>query len=101
MPFTLLLDGEPCEIEILARKPRLVLAVNGRIYTVEPTASDGMVRIDGETVAFARAEIGDTQFLRMAGRTQALYQHAIAKSARALPPRLNLTFRWINAPGQG
>lgn len=33
--------------------------------------------------------------LRMAGRTQALYQHAIAKSARALPPRLNLTFRWI------
>lgn len=34
--------------------------------------------------------------LLMAGRTQALYQHAIAKSARALPPRLNLTFRWIH-----
>ena len=33
--------------------------------------------------------------LVMAGRTQTLYQHAIAKSARALPPRLNLTFRWI------
>ena len=69
MPLTLLLDGEPCEIEILARKPRLVLAVNGRAYTVEPMAGDGMVRIDGETVAFARAESGDTQFLRMAGRT--------------------------------
>ncbi len=34
--------------------------------------------------------------LLMAGRTQALYQHAIPKSARALPPRLNLTFRWIH-----
>lgn len=34
--------------------------------------------------------------LLMAGRTQALYQHAVPKSARALPPRLNLTFRWIH-----
>ncbi|MCA3599626.1 MAG: hypothetical protein IOC58_01750 [Methylobacterium sp.] len=69
MPFKLLLDGEPCEIEILARQPRLLLAVNGRTYAVEPRAGDGMVRIDGETVAFARAEIGETQFLRIAGRT--------------------------------
>ncbi|MCZ8260862.1 MAG: hypothetical protein O9333_12110 [Beijerinckiaceae bacterium] len=69
MPFTILLDGEPCEIEILARKPRLLLAVNGRSYAVENKPDDGTMWIDGETVAFARKQIGDTQFLRIAGRT--------------------------------
>ena len=35
--------------------------------------------------------------LRMAGATQARYQHALPKSTRALGPRLNLTFRLIRA----
>jgi alkylated DNA repair dioxygenase AlkB len=35
--------------------------------------------------------------LRMAGATQAHYQHALPKSTRALGPRLNLTFRLIRA----
>lgn len=39
--------------------------------------------------------------LVMAGQTQRLYQHCLPKSARPLAERLNLTFRWINAPGQG
>lgn len=38
--------------------------------------------------------------LLMAGQTQALYQHAVPKSRRALRPRLNLTFRRI-APCDG
>ena len=33
--------------------------------------------------------------LLMAGQTQARYQHALPKSAKPLPPRLNLTFRWV------
>jgi alkylated DNA repair dioxygenase AlkB len=33
--------------------------------------------------------------LLMAGRTQALYQHALPKTQRALGPRINLTFRRI------
>lgn len=37
--------------------------------------------------------------LLMAGHTQALYQHALPKSRRALPPRLNLTFRRIAPRG--
>ncbi len=39
--------------------------------------------------------------LVMGGQTQRLYQHGLPKSARPLAERLNLTFRWINAPGQG
>lgn len=39
--------------------------------------------------------------LVMGGQTQRLYQHCLPKSARPLAERLNLTFRWINAPGQG
>ena len=73
MPFTLLLDGEPSEIEILARRPRLVLRVNGRVYTVEAREAGGpgtgTLRIDGEAVSHARAQIGETQFLRLHGRT--------------------------------
>jgi len=57
MPFTLLLDGEPCEIEILARQPRLLLAVNGRTYLVEPKAGDGVVRIDGPMWRSWRARV--------------------------------------------
>jgi len=39
--------------------------------------------------------------LMMGGQTQRHYQHSLPKSARPLAERLNLTFRWINAPGQG
>ncbi|AOX62860.1 MULTISPECIES: alpha-ketoglutarate-dependent dioxygenase AlkB [unclassified Stenotrophomonas] len=39
--------------------------------------------------------------LVMGGQTQRLYQHSLPKSARPLAERLNLTFRWINASGQG
>jgi biotin carboxyl carrier protein len=73
MPFTFLLDGEPSEIEILARKPRLVLMVNGRLYTIEAheagASGVGVVRIDGESITYARALVGDTQFVRRDGYT--------------------------------
>ena len=39
--------------------------------------------------------------LVMGGQTQRHYQHSLPKSARLLAERLNLTFRWITAPGQG
>jgi len=42
-----------------------------------------------------KLELPHGSLLTMAGRTQALYQHALPKSARPLPARLNLTFRWI------
>lgn len=45
-----------------------------------------------------KLELPHGSLLLMAGQTQALYQHALPKSARPLPPRLNLTFRWIDRP---
>lgn len=73
MPFTLLLDGEPCEIEIVARRPRLVVNVNGREYSVEAheagATGAGILRIAGEPVPYARAHVGETQFIRLGGRT--------------------------------
>ncbi|MCG6118484.1 MAG: alpha-ketoglutarate-dependent dioxygenase AlkB [Aquimonas sp.] len=45
-----------------------------------------------------KLELPHGSLLLMAGQTQALYQHALPKSARPLPPRLNLTFRHIAIP---
>lgn len=42
-----------------------------------------------------KLELPHGSLLLMAGQTQALYQHALPKSARPLPPRLNLNFRQI------
>jgi len=42
-------------------------------------------------------ELGHGSLLRMAGDTQRLYMHDLPKTSVAVGPRLNLTFRWINA----
>ncbi len=49
----------------------------------------------------AEVTLGHGDLLVMAGRTQQHYQHALPKSARPLAERINLTFRWISAPGPG
>lgn len=41
-------------------------------------------------------ELGHGSLLMMAGRTQALYQHALPRRMRVSEPRINLTFRQIN-----
>lgn len=73
MPFTLLLDVETCEIEILARQPRLLLRIDSRIYAVDPATSGtsglGNLNIDGAPVAFARAFTGERQSVRLDGRS--------------------------------
>jgi len=56
-------------------------------------------RDDHATKAEVLLDHGD--LLVMGGQTQRHYQHSLPKSARPLAERLNLTFRWINAPGQG
>ncbi len=43
-----------------------------------------------------KLELPHGSLLLMSGKTQALYQHALPKSARPLLPRLNLTFRSIH-----
>lgn len=42
-------------------------------------------------------ELGHGSLLRMAGETQQRYLHDLPKTSAAIGPRLNLTFRWIEA----
>lgn len=42
-------------------------------------------------------ELGHGSLLRMAGDTQRLYVHDLPKTSAAVGPRLNLTFRWVDA----
>lgn len=74
MPLHLTLDGEQHEIEIVRRRPRLLLRVDGREYEIEGAArgATGSIAIDGESVAFARALVAgqrETCFVRLKGRT--------------------------------
>lgn len=54
-----------------------------------------LIREKGRTKQLLRIELPDNSLLVMAGQCQHKFQHAIAKSARTLPPRINLTFRQI------
>ncbi|HXT09201.1 MAG TPA: biotin/lipoyl-containing protein [Roseiarcus sp.] len=73
MGFLLQLDGVAHDIEILARRPHLRLRLNGRDYEVTAPGSEGdgaqQIEIGGRSHGFVRADLGDRQVLRMAGRT--------------------------------
>lgn len=42
-------------------------------------------------------ELGHGSLLRMAGDTQRLYVHDLPQASPAVGPRINLTFRWVDA----
>jgi acetyl/propionyl-CoA carboxylase alpha subunit len=75
MPLHLALNGTTHSIEILRRKPHLVLSVNGRPYEIPAWSAEpvGDMVIQGSTVAFTRALVDDagreTCFVRIDGRT--------------------------------
>ncbi len=73
MAFKLLLDGKPHEIEILRRRPHLVLKIDGREHEVSAAGSyaEGRqaIEIAGAAVHFSRAHGGERQFLRLDGRS--------------------------------
>ena len=75
MPLHLTLNGVVHSIEIVRRKPNLVLDVDGRRYELaawSANAIDDLV-IEGEKVTVARALVdagaGETCFVRLDGRT--------------------------------
>ncbi|CAD5253681.1 conserved hypothetical protein [Bosea sp. 62] len=76
MVLKLDLDGTVHHVTILARRPHLVLSVDGRRHVVESLdeAGDGSHRltVDGEPVAFARAGSADGAIIRLNGRSFAL-----------------------------
>lgn len=51
-------------------------------------------RVAGHIVGM---ELGHGSLLRMAGDTQRLYLHDLPKTSADVGPRLNLTFRWVDA----
>ena len=75
MPLHLTLNGSKHSIEILRRKPDLVLMVDGRAYEVPEWSAEpvGAMTIQNEAVAVARALVDDggreTCFVRIDGRT--------------------------------
>jgi 3-methylcrotonyl-CoA carboxylase alpha subunit len=75
MPLHLSLNGATHSIEILRRKPHLVLSVNGRPYEIAAwtTKAIGDMVIHGSPVAVTRALVDEggreTCFVRIDGRT--------------------------------
>jgi acetyl/propionyl-CoA carboxylase alpha subunit len=73
MAFKLWLDGEVHEIEIVARRPHLVVSVDGREHEVSApgTREDGRqsLEIGGLSVHVTRAQSGNRQIVRVSGRT--------------------------------
>jgi biotin carboxyl carrier protein len=73
MAFRLVLDGTLHEIDIIRRRPHLVVRIDGYEHEVSVTGSYGegrqAIEIAGTAVHFARAHAGDRQFVRLDGRS--------------------------------
>jgi 3-methylcrotonyl-CoA carboxylase alpha subunit len=73
MSLKLTLDGRVHEVSIVRRRPHLVLRIDGQDHelTELPAAGQGRMSLTmgGHALPFARATVGDRQFVRAAGRT--------------------------------
>ena len=72
MAFKLMVDGRSHEVEIVRRRPHLVVRIDGREHEVSLAGDIGdgrqTMEIAGLPVHFARAHSGDRQIIRFAGR---------------------------------
>lgn len=66
MSFDFLVDGERHALEIVARRPALVVRIDGREYRIAATA-DAIV-VDGERIGLVMARRGDRHYLKLDGR---------------------------------
>jgi biotin carboxyl carrier protein len=73
MAFRLTLDGVVHEIEIVSRRPRLTVRIDGRLREVtgDVVPGDGRhaILVDGTEHATTRARTADTQHVRFGGRS--------------------------------
>lgn len=73
MTFTLTLDGQHHVLRILARRPHLVVEIDGRSHIVavagEKGDGAGQICVDGQDFDFFRVAQGQTQVLRAGGAT--------------------------------
>jgi acetyl/propionyl-CoA carboxylase alpha subunit len=72
MAFKLTADGRVHEIEIIRRRPHLVVTIDGREHEVSATGTpeDGRqtIEVAGLAVHFTRAHLGERQIIRLGGR---------------------------------
>jgi acetyl/propionyl-CoA carboxylase alpha subunit len=82
MGFKVSLDGQAHDIEIVGRRPRLIVRVDGREHDIgafgDLESERNTIEISGSPVSYARGRTADRQFLRLDGRTF---------EARAVDPR--------------
>jgi acetyl/propionyl-CoA carboxylase alpha subunit len=87
MVLKLDLDGTVHHVTILARRPHLVLSIDGRRHVVQnlDEAGDGRraLTLDGEPVAFARAGSADGVIVRLDGCSFALRRRDAAADVSA------------------
>jgi biotin carboxyl carrier protein len=72
MAFKLTIDGRVHEVDIVRRRPHLVVRIDGREHEVSVAGHYGdgrqTLEIAGREVHFARAQIADRQIVRFDGR---------------------------------
>ena len=73
MSIELTIDGRVHHVTIARRRPHLVLVIDGQEHEVSrtPAIGDGrnLMAVGGHRLEFARAELGEKQFVRFGGRT--------------------------------
>lgn len=73
MSIELTIDGVVHHVTIARRRPHLVLVIDGQEHEISrpPTGGDGrnLMIVAGHRVEFARAELGEKQFVRFGSRT--------------------------------
>lgn len=101
MAFRIELGGRVHTVSILARRPQLVIAVDGRRHVVAETCdgSDGPsgIALDGEPLRFVRATTADGALVRLDGRSFATRRVDAASEASAAGGGANV----VRAPMPG
>lgn len=73
MAYRLIVDGRAHELEIVRRRPSLVLRIDGREHEIANvgTAADGRQAIEmgGAPISFVRSRCGEDVVVRLDGRT--------------------------------
>ena len=78
MPTVMHMDGQEYQLEIVARRPELVLRVDGKLHVVRSIARGAqlnLIEVDGRQVGFHSASEGAVAHVRFDGRSHRVAIH--------------------------
>ena len=78
MPTVMHMDGKEYQLEIVARRPELVLRVDGKLHVVRSIARGAqlnLIEVDGRQVGFHSASEGAVVHVRFDGRSHRVAIH--------------------------